>query len=98
MLKYIWTVIQDLFVTVSFATLIHTFLRTRYGKKGTSVHWTGICLGVLASVALAIVKNTTNKIVSSHWNHYIYVVILLFTLAFVILSLIFGKRKEQTSV
>ena len=94
MLKYIWTVIQDLFVTVSFATLIHTFLRTRYGKKGTSVHWTGICLGVLASVALAIVKNTTNKIVSSHWNHYIYVVILLFTLAFVILSLIFGKRKD----
>ena len=95
MLKYIWMVIQDLFVTVSFAALIHTFLRTRFGKKGTSVHWAGICLGVLSSVALAIVKNTTNKIISSHWNHYIYAVVLVLTVLFLVLTAIVGRKESQ---
>ena len=94
MFKYIWMVIQDLFVTVTLVTLIHSMIRTRYGKAGLSIHWCGITVGVISSIVLAVVKNTTNKIVSSRWNHKIYIGILVFTLAFLVLSLLFGRRKQ----
>ena len=95
MLKYLWMVIQDLFVTVTVVTLMHAVLRTRFGRRGTAVHWAGIAVGVFSSFVLAFVKNTTNKIVSSRWNHSIYVVLIGFTLAFLILSLIFRKNRTQ---
>ena len=87
-------VIQDLFVTVTLVTLIHSMIRTRYGKAGLRIHWCGITVGVISSIVLAVVKNTTNKIVSSRWNHKIYIGILVFTLAFLVLSLLFGRRKQ----
>ncbi len=95
MLKYIWMVIQDLFLTVTFVTLIHTLLRGWFGKKALLIHRAGIVIGVVASIALAIIKNTTNKIVSSRWNHSIYVFLIAFTILFTILALIFG-RAERT--
>ena len=33
MLKYIWMVIQDLFVTVTLVSLIHAEIRIRFGKN-----------------------------------------------------------------
>ena len=95
MFKYIWMVIQDLFLTVTFVTLIHACLSNRLGKKNLWIHRAGIVIGVVASIILAIVKNTTNKIVSSRWNHSIYIVIIAFTLAFFILSLIFGRTRTE---
>ena len=93
MLKYLWTVTQDLFVTVTLVTLMHAALQRMCDKRGPRVHGAGILLGVLASAALAAVKGTTNKIVSSHWNHYIYAVILAFILVFILLCL-FVRRKS----
>jgi len=93
MLKYLWTVTQDLFVTVTLVTWMHAALTRLCGRFGKRFHAGGIILGVLASAALAAVKGTTNKIVSSRWNHYIYVLILAFTLAFVICALIRGRRE-----
>ena len=93
MLKYIWMVIQDLFLSVTFVTLIHALLKARFEKKILRIHTAGILLGVAASVTLAIVKNTTNKIVSSRWNHRIYILIILFTLAFLLLYLLSGRKK-----
>ena len=61
MLKYIWMVIEDLFLAVTFVTLIHTLFRRRFGKKILWIHWAGIGIGTVSSIALAIVKNTTNK-------------------------------------
>ena len=95
MLKYIWMVIQDLFLAVTFVPLIHALLRDRFGKKVLRIHTAGIVLGTASSIALAIVKNTTNKIVSSKWNHKIYIFILLFTLAFLVFSLIFGRGEKK---
>ena len=95
MLKYIWMVIQDLFPAVTFVTLIHTLLRSRYGKRALQIHRAGIVTGLVSSIALAIVKNTTNKIVSSRWNHSVYVFIIAFTLIFVILALIFVRRQPK---
>ena len=95
MLKYIWMVIQDLFLTVTFVTLIHAVLAVRFGKRGTSFHRFGIAAGVLASIGLAVVKNTTNKIVSSQWNHYLYAILIGLTLLFVVFALICGSDPDK---
>ncbi len=92
MLKYLWTVTQDLFVTVTMVTLMHAVLTRLCDKRGARVHGAGILLGVLASAALATVKGTTNKIVSSHWNHYIYAVTLALILLFILLCLILQRK------
>jgi len=95
MLKYLWMVTQDLFLPVTFVSLMHAVLVRQFGKKGRSFHKAGIILGDLASLVLAYFKNTSNLIISSHWNHVIYAVIMGFTLAFVLLLLIVGRRKPE---
>ena len=82
--KYIWMVIQDLFVAVTLVTLIHSVTAFSFGKEKQRIHWGGIILGNISAVILAVVKNTTNKIVSSRWNHKIYVVIVLITLLYLL--------------
>ena len=53
MLKYLWTVIQDLFVTVTLVTWIHAVLGKRYDRFGRRFHGAGIIVGVLAAIARA---------------------------------------------
>ena len=67
MLKYIWMVIQDLFLTVTFVTLIHAVLAVRFGKRGTSFHRFGIAAGVLpvAQLYLTVKPETSGRIVIS---------------------------------
>ena len=55
MFKYLWMVIQDLFLTVTYATLMHSMLSRAAGRQGRLFHGTALCAGVLASVALAAV-------------------------------------------
>ena len=86
MFKYLWMVIQDLFLTVTLTTLMHTVLSRVSGRKGRLIHCVFLGAGVLASVALAIVKYNTKLIVSSHWNHYLYAVVLALTVLFLILT------------
>ena len=92
MLKYLWTVTQDLFVAVTLVTWMHAVLSRRYDRYGRAFHGVGIILGVVASAALAVVKGNSNRIISSHWNHYIYAFIMGFTLCFALLSLLVGKK------
>ena len=80
-------VIQDLFVTVTLVTLIHAVTGERFGKERQRIHWCGIVSGVIAAVILAFVKNTTNKIISSRWNHKIYIAIVLLTIGYLLLLL-----------
>ena len=95
MLKYLWTVTQDLIVAVTLVTWMHAVLGRRYGRKGRTIHGVGIALGVACSIALAAVKGNSNKIISSHWNHYNYAFIMGFTLAYAVLSLFAGKKWAQ---
>ena len=95
MLYYLWTVIQDLLCCVTMAALMHVFLQRLAGRRGLVIHRVGLCAGALAAIALAAVKQTTNKIISSHWNHWTYAVIVCLALAFFVLSLVCG-RKEGT--
>ena len=92
MFKYLWMVIQDLFITVTYAALMHTMLSRAAGQKGHTIHGIALVAGVLASAALAAVKFNTKLIISSHWNHYIYAFIMGFTLAFILFSLLSKKK------
>ncbi len=92
MLKYLWTVTQDLLIAVTLVTWMHAVLARRHDRFGRVFHGVGILLGVVASAALAAVKGNSNKIISSHWNHYIYAFIMGFTLAFLLFSLLAGKK------
>ena len=96
MLKYLWTVTQDLFVTVTLVTWMHAMLDRLHGKFGRRFHGAGIIVGVLAAIALAAVKGTSNRIVSSRWNHHIYVFIMAFTLAFILLALLLDRKPKET--
>ena len=89
-------VIQDLFVTITLVTLVHAVCGCRYGKERQRINWCGIILGVISSVVLAFVKNTTNKIVSSRWNHKIYIGIILVTVVYLLLLLIFREEADKS--
>ena len=99
MLKYIWTVTQDLFLTVTFVSLMHALLGRSLGRKGYQANFIGILLGVLASAVFAYFKNTSNRIISSLWNHRIYGIIIFCTLLFTLfaLTLIRTRRKTDAS-
>ena len=95
MFKYLWMVTQDLFVAVILTTLMHAVLSRISGRRARLFHGIALGMGVLASVALAAVKFNTRLIISSRWNHSIYAVILGLTLAFLILSPLFGRRENR---
>ena len=95
--KYLWMVIQDLFLTVTYATLMHTMLSRVADRRGSLLHGTALGLGVLASVVLAIVKYNTKLIISSHWNHYIYAILMALTVLFLVLTFCFGRKEKQSA-
>lgn len=88
-------VIQDLFLPVTYAALIHTMLSRTTGRKGRMIHGTALCAGVLLSIALAAVKINTKLIISSHWNHYIYAILMTLTVLFLVLTFCFGRKEGQ---
>ena len=94
MLKYLWMVVQDLFLTVTYTTWMHAVLSRLFGRKGRMIHAIALGAGSLASVVLAIVKYNTKLIISSHWNHYLYAVMISLSLAFLVLCLLFGRRES----
>ena len=86
-------VTQDLFLTVTLTTLMHVYLSRLAGERGKRIHQIALAAGVLSSAALAAVKFNTRLIISSHWNHYIYAVLLPLTLVFLIFTLLSGRRE-----
>ena len=97
MFKYLWMVIQDLFLTVTYATLMHTMLSRVSGRRGRRIHGAALGLGVVASAALAVVKYNTKLIISSHWNHYLYAILMALTVLFLALTFCFGRKEKQSA-
>lgn len=87
-------VTQDLFLTVTLTTLMHAFLYRLSGRRGRMLSRLGLALGTLASFILAAVKYNTKLIISSHWNHYIYAVVLVLTLCTLLLTILFGRKEN----
>ena len=88
-------VTQDLFLCVTLTTLMHVLLSRLYGSKASRLHGIALCVGVLASIALAAVKYNTNFIISSHWNHYIYAVVLTLTVLVLLFTILFGRKENE---
>ena len=97
MFKYLWMVTQDLFLAVTLTTLMHVMLSRLFGHKGRTLHGIALGAGVASSIALAAVKFNTRLIISSHWNHYIYAVILVLTMLVLVLTLLFGRKENAGS-
>ncbi len=97
MFKYLWMVTQDLFLAVTLTTLMHVLLSRLLGRNGRTIHGIALGAGVLASIALAAVKFNTKLIISSHWNHYIYAVILTLTVLILLLTVLFGCKENATA-
>ena len=97
MFKYLWMVTQDLFLAVTLTTLMHVMLSRLFGHKGRTLHGIALGAGVASSIALAAVKFNTRLIISSHWNHYIYAVILLLTMLVLVFTLLFGRKENAGS-
>ncbi len=87
-------VTQDLFLAVTLTTLMHVLLSRLTGRRGRTIHGIALGAGVLASIALAAVKFNTKLIISSHWNHYIYAVILTLTVLILLLTVLFGRKEK----
>ncbi len=98
MLKYVWMVTQDLFLTVTFASLMYRMLCRVCGKTGQRIDGAFLALGCVSSVILAAVKYNTNKIISSHWNHYIYAALIISALLFFVFTLIGGRKEAIVSL
>ena len=90
-------VTQDLFLTVTLTTLLHVFLSRLMGSGGRRIHSIFLGTGALGAVALAAVKYNTRLIISSHWNHYIYAVILILTVLILFLSIFFGRKELKNA-
>jgi hypothetical protein len=69
--KYLWMVIQDLFLTVTYTALMHTLLSRAFGRRGRTIHRYRPVRECPCLHRLAIVKFNTKLYISSHWNHYI---------------------------
>ena len=95
MFKYLWMVTQDLFLAVTLTTLMHVFIARLCGRKGQLIHGITLGVGVIASVALAAVKYNTRLIISSHWNHYIYAVLLSLTLLVLVFTIVCGRKENR---
>ncbi len=95
MLKYIYTVIEDLLMAAVLVSLFWALCRLAFGHKGTRFVGVGVIVGVAASAVMAWAKNRTGKIATNQWNFYIFLVTVALTLLFIVFSVIFGRRHRQ---
>ena len=102
MLKYLYTVIEELLITVSLITLIFAVMKRTYDRKPFPYLWTGIVTGLLVSAAIAFIRHdlSWNKWLNTWMNinqQQVYITFLIFvcSVAMLILLMIFG-RKDQS--
>ena len=95
MYTYIETVINDLLSVCILVGLLYAYCTHERSRFSIRIQRAGILLGVLASCAMAVVKNTTSLIATNTWNLYIFYVGILLTILFVVLS--FVKRCDRAA-
>ena len=98
MLKYLVLVTEDLLITVTLISLILALCRTAYGRRGMRIQAVCAVIGLLMSAVMSAAKNMTSKIATNQWNFYIFLVTIIFTILFMIASVVFGRRVEKLTV
>ncbi len=97
MLKYIVTVTEDLLIPATLIPLLYAFCGMAWNRRGRILLRAGIGIGLAASAAMAVVKNTTKLIYTNQWNQWIFLATIAVTALFVIFSAIFGREKQPRS-
>ena len=102
MLKYLYTTIESLLITVTLITLIYAAIRRTYGSQALRYLWAGLGLGLLISGWLTAMRHVVawNKQLNTWLNVnqqtiYLTVLIVLNSVVMLILLAIFG-RKDQS--
>lgn len=94
MLKYIYTVTEDLLIPSTLICLLYAFCQMVWKEKSRIFLWAGIGVGAAASIAMAIVKNTTRLVYTNQWNMVIFIATIIATVLFVLFSVLFGRREK----
>ena len=96
---YFVNVVDDLIVTALLAGLVFAFGRASAGRFGTKTVVGGLIIGVIASIAMAIVKQNTSLIATGDWNMGIFAVSLVVAVVALICAIVCrvadGKGKES---
>ena len=95
MLYYLWTVCQELLLTVTYATMMHVLLRRLYGKAAARMHDIGIGVSALICAVYSFLKLTSNFGLTSQLNHTLYALMIGCTLVFEVLLLLFGRKENS---
>ena len=101
MLKYLYMTTEYLLITVTLITLVHALMSRAFGRSGRrAVAW-GIAAGALLSGAVTATRNVRdwnkalNKVMNiNQQSVYVTYAILVFTLLFIVLALIFARRDQ----
>lgn len=99
MLKYLTVVTEDVLLISTLCSLLFAACSLATGKAGRKAQTIGILAGVAASILMSIAKNATSKIATNRWNQSIFYLTILFTVLFVLFSLIsFGFSKKEKNM
>ena len=102
MLKYLYSVTENLLITVTLVTLMYALMARLFGRKGRLFQWIGIGAGVFLSAAVTVIRNDIgwNRWLNTWMNvnqqdvRTIYA-ILLSSLLLIVLALFFARREGK---
>ena len=94
MLHYLWTVVQELFISVTVITLFAAWARLLAGRAGSAVIGAGVGVGLVAALARALMHafKSTPDVRINLITFYIGLPLLLLLLVF---ALAFGRREAS---
>ncbi|MDR0397245.1 MAG: DUF2318 domain-containing protein [Oscillospiraceae bacterium] len=97
MLRYIVTVTEDLLIPASLISLIFAYCLRSQSRANRVILRAGVIVGLAASAAMALVKNTTKLIYTNQWNLWIFTATIIATILFIVCAIVFGGRERAGS-
>ena len=97
---YLTNVVEDLIVTALLVGVVFAYARSSHGGFGMRVVAGGVVAGLIASVAMAVVKQNTSLIATGSWNMGIFIVALavaLAALACAIIAAVAGRGAPKSA-
>ncbi len=97
MLRYLIMVTESLLTTGILVGLLYAYIPMICEKRGRNILWGGLILGAVAAIVMAIMKNTTSKVVTGLWNLRIFIAFVAALILFLVFSVLrkkLGKAGE----